>query len=672
MEMEEMKDGRVRWTVCYSNQATSVGWLLPMKRSLTRKRFELWKQEKGHESRYRLLYKSSEGNSSTPRLQSSRLTPVFSFLDEEKNTALIRWSTNGDSFVVLDEEEFAKTMIPELFKHANYASFVRQLNMYGFHKKVGLSDNSMRASERKNKSPSEYSNAYFKRGKPDLMWLIQKPKSTQGKGKAGAKGKTNEANGDEDDDFDINNQHSSHQTSEERGTNSRNPRQPLMIGQGESALGQDDLAALHQEMRTIRQRQQMLSEVLQKMRRDHEQQAVAYQELNNRHENSINAILTFLATVYNRSLEGHGNQNMANLFAGALPHDMPHQGSVVDVGDFSTAGDSTSNEQVRRTTRRQPLLLKAPPPDGIGPGMARSTSSPTMPQARTQARVSNRPPVSGQPSGQLGQGTVEEIYDQDSTPISASRPQFTSNGNPRVGLPERDIMSLINSANEKGANSQFGNRMDFPQALSHLQTADGNSPLSPDERNGVLQLIANENAYVNANGSTNNALTSPTPPTMPVPNAENYNVTDDMAFVERTLREQGEKMNNVSNQLQPLSPSGSIPGFNGSDDYVQPPQSDALDFDQIFNSGDYFNDANSGGGIDFGTGANDFGDGDFNFDDPLGNPVVDNFGGNVDGEQGGRIVETVDSSEATSPANTVEEYPGQEEPRSPRKRRRRN
>jgi heat shock transcription factor len=77
---------------------------------------------------------------------------------------------------VLDEDEFAKTLIPELFKHNNYASFVRQLNMYGFHKRVGLSDNSMKASERKNKSPSEYYNPYFKRGHPNLLWLINKPK----------------------------------------------------------------------------------------------------------------------------------------------------------------------------------------------------------------------------------------------------------------------------------------------------------------------------------------------------------------------------------------------------------------------------------------------------------------------------------------------------------------
>jgi len=35
---------------------------------------------------------------------------------------------------VLDEDEFARRLIPELFKHNKYASFVRQLDMYGFHK----------------------------------------------------------------------------------------------------------------------------------------------------------------------------------------------------------------------------------------------------------------------------------------------------------------------------------------------------------------------------------------------------------------------------------------------------------------------------------------------------------------------------------------------------------
>ncbi|KAL5685038.1 hypothetical protein EMGR_004688 [Emarellia grisea] len=50
---------------------------------------------------------------------------LSSFLNESKNTDLIRWSDNGNSFIVLDEDEFAKILILELFKHNNYASFVR-------------------------------------------------------------------------------------------------------------------------------------------------------------------------------------------------------------------------------------------------------------------------------------------------------------------------------------------------------------------------------------------------------------------------------------------------------------------------------------------------------------------------------------------------------------------
>ncbi|KAL5344574.1 Heat shock transcription factor [Pseudogymnoascus australis] len=90
-------------------------------------------------------------------------------VNDPKNDELIRWSERGDSFVVLDENVFAK-----LFRHKKYSSFVRQLNMHGFHKLVDPSEDSMKASERKNKSPSEYYNPCFKRGHPNLLRLIER------------------------------------------------------------------------------------------------------------------------------------------------------------------------------------------------------------------------------------------------------------------------------------------------------------------------------------------------------------------------------------------------------------------------------------------------------------------------------------------------------------------
>lgn len=97
--------------------------------------------------------------------------------------------------------------------------------MYGFHKKVGLSDNSMRASERKNKSPSEYSNPYFRRGLPDLLWLIQKPKNAT-TGKKG-RSKDNDQNDDDVDDYieDVT-----------QPPNPPRPRPQLMLGHGDSTL----------------------------------------------------------------------------------------------------------------------------------------------------------------------------------------------------------------------------------------------------------------------------------------------------------------------------------------------------------------------------------------------------------------------------------------------------
>ncbi|GJJ12381.1 hypothetical protein Clacol_006622 [Clathrus columnatus] len=47
---------------------------------------------------------------------------------------IVSWTTSGDSFVIKDITEFTKSILPRMFKHSNFASFVRQLNKYDFHK----------------------------------------------------------------------------------------------------------------------------------------------------------------------------------------------------------------------------------------------------------------------------------------------------------------------------------------------------------------------------------------------------------------------------------------------------------------------------------------------------------------------------------------------------------
>jgi hypothetical protein len=55
-------------------------------------------------------------------------------LSESSLSGTVSWSEDGSEFIIYNTNEFSEKILPLYFKHSNFASFIRQLNMYDFHK----------------------------------------------------------------------------------------------------------------------------------------------------------------------------------------------------------------------------------------------------------------------------------------------------------------------------------------------------------------------------------------------------------------------------------------------------------------------------------------------------------------------------------------------------------
>lgn len=98
-------------------------------------------------------------------VQTAFIHKLYSMLEDRSIQHLISWSNNNDSFVMSPSSEFSK-VLAQYFKHTNISSFVRQLNMYGFHK---VSDVFHTGSPESALWEFKHGNGNFKKG--DLMGL---------------------------------------------------------------------------------------------------------------------------------------------------------------------------------------------------------------------------------------------------------------------------------------------------------------------------------------------------------------------------------------------------------------------------------------------------------------------------------------------------------------------
>ena len=66
--------------------------------------------------------------------QDKFLLKLYEILSKEEYSKIIHWSQNGSYIIITNIHLLAKKILPIYFNHQNYSSFVRQLNMYNFHK----------------------------------------------------------------------------------------------------------------------------------------------------------------------------------------------------------------------------------------------------------------------------------------------------------------------------------------------------------------------------------------------------------------------------------------------------------------------------------------------------------------------------------------------------------
>ncbi|CAN6808046.1 hypothetical protein Bca4012_002446 [Brassica carinata] len=104
---------------------------------------------------------------STAELQPSQRPPflvkTYKVVEDPTTDEVISWNGDGTGFIVWQPAEFARDLLPTLFKHCNFSSFVRQLNTYGF-RKVST-------------TRWEFGNEMFRKGQRELMCNIRRRKS---------------------------------------------------------------------------------------------------------------------------------------------------------------------------------------------------------------------------------------------------------------------------------------------------------------------------------------------------------------------------------------------------------------------------------------------------------------------------------------------------------------
>jgi hypothetical protein len=292
----------------------------------TRKRSSQEAQVNSHGS---TSHSASAAAASKPIVIPGFVSKLYRMVDESTSN-LIKWGGDGLTFVVASPEDFSRQVLPLFFKHNNFSSFVRQLNMYGFHKVPHLQQGTMAASTiGNNESTSwEFSHVNFIRNRPDLLINVRRK---IGKDEGSGAGSANSS-------YEVSPTISN--TTALSETNRTTTSEDFM----------KTAKNLKQELQFIHQQQNALRTDLMSLQRDNQMlwnENLASRERHLQQQQVIDRILRFLASIFTTDGKLLTSANISGLNANTL-----------SALQSNLTGSSSSSNNPNSKQQRHQLLLE--------------------------------------------------------------------------------------------------------------------------------------------------------------------------------------------------------------------------------------------------------------------------------------------------------------------------
>lgn len=400
-----------------------------------------------------------EGSSAAGAAASTGTERVPPFLNklrsmvDDADDDLICWTPDGKAFRVLNSVRFAKEVLPCFFKHSNFSSFVRQLNMYSFRKVPSLQQGSLRGETEM--EVWEFENDQFIRDRPELMSQVQRKRGHKVEGQNAEKDDENDRK-KADIDGRVEEGLNSVSGALTRATESESLTQLANVWQAIQSI-QTVQTGINDNLRHLHMANDSLWQETMEQKRRSEQQA-----------DTINRMLRFLAGVFG------GPEGLAKARRAADGGDRGTPSRTAG-RDRSGQGDNNNAHRglFRSGSNRGPLLIQASEQDGGNEAdNANSNQIEELFSRFSEPGSNETTPRATSPQEERARFTSVKSDDtsRPGSPNTASTPNTSSTK--RAGRPPRlGELERRPSTPSRGANSFPGNQL--MAALQMLANSQG-------------------------------------------------------------------------------------------------------------------------------------------------------------------------------------------------------